>query len=62
MTTVRSGKEEELLTLIRTQSQILFKTGVSTSEQQASGMPYEQLLILRSSSDFAPSDELGVES
>ena len=61
MTTVRSGKEE-LLTLIRTQSQILFKTGVSASEQQATGTPSEQFLILRSSSDFAPSDELGVES
>ena len=60
MPTVRSDKESELLTLMRTHSQTLFKTGLNLSgtTQQATSTPSEQILVLRSSSDFAPSDEL----
>ena len=60
MTTVRSPKESELLTLMRKQSQTLFQTGlkVSSTNPQATEPASEQVLVLRSSSDFAPSDEL----
>lgn len=58
MTTVRADVEGELITLMRTHSQILFKTGLAATIQQATGTPPEQLLFLRSSSDFAPSDQL----
>ena len=58
MTTVRADVEGELITLMRAHSQILFKTGLSATEQLSTGTPSEQLLFLRSSSDFAPSDQI----
>ena len=49
---MRADVEGELITLMRTHSQILFKTGLAATIQQTTGTPSEQFLFLRSSSDF----------